>query len=321
MILPDIKKNTLAVQQGRSSIVRILDVFFVLRPTLMFPLFTIVLAGHYLARSRVGLEWQRWLMLAIGLSAMFGVVYLLNQIRDRKSDSENGKLFLISSGALSKNFLLIESILLLAIVPVTFILAGFGNLVIWVIAMFLVAGILYNFTPFALQNHVLGGLLSGLLGGWLLIRFGTLVGGESGQWIFEAPYVIGFATVCLLTSLLDLKGDVAQGKKTFAVVYGSRKTILIGLIGYMTTSVWGFLNSDLIIAIPSAIAIPILFKGWWKDDISTAVIANKIGIFALSIAVGLIYPTYLVVIALYFPLARWYYLSRFGLKYPSFGSD
>jgi len=320
MIRTDTAKEHAEVSPKSGSIVKALDLLFVLRPTLMFPLFTIILTGHHLTANARLLTTQQWVMLVVGLCAMFGVVYLLNQIRDRKSDKENGKLFLVSNRILSKNQLMLEAGLLITLMPVAFYLAGFVNLVFWVLAMFLVAGILYNFTPLALQNQPFGGILSGLIGGWLLIRFGSLIAGASASWILEAPYVIGFASVALLTCLPDLKGDKAQNKKTFAVVFGAHKTILIGLIGFIITSGWGYVNGDMVIAVPSAIALPLLFWSWLKKDIPTAVIANKIGIFSLSIAVGLTYPVYLVIIVLYFPFARWYYSHRFGIKYPSFGS-
>ncbi|NQU05313.1 MAG: UbiA family prenyltransferase [Calditrichaeota bacterium] len=320
MIRTDTAKEPAEVSSTGGSLVKALDVLFVLRPTLMFPLFTIILAGHNTAVGARPLAVHQWLMLVVGLCAMFGVVYLLNQIRDRKSDKENGKLFLVSDKILSKNQLMLEAGLLIALMPVAFYFAGFVNLVFWVLAMFLVAGILYNFTPLALQNQAFGGILSGLIGGWLLIRFGSLIAGTVGNWIVEAPYVIGFASVALLTCLPDQKGDATQGKKTFAVVFGASKTIFAGLLGFIITSTWGFINGDLIIAIPSGVAVPVLIWGWLKKSVPVSTVANKIGIFGLSIAVGLMYPAYLVIIVLYFPFARWYYSRRFGLKYPSFGA-
>jgi 4-hydroxybenzoate polyprenyltransferase len=320
MIRSDTAKESVEVSSTGGSLVKVFDAFFVLRPTLMFPLFTIILAGHHLTANARLLTTQQWIMLVIGLCAMFGVVYLLNQIRDRKSDKENGKLFLVSDRILSRNQLMFEAGFLIILMPIAFYFAGFINLMFWVLAMFLVAGILYNFTPLALQNQPFGGILSGLIGGWLLIRFGSLIAGASASWILEAPYVVGFASVALLTCLPDLKGDEAQNKKTFAVVFGAQKTILLGTLGFIITSGWGFVNGDLVIAVPSGLALLPLIWSLFSKSVSLAVIANKIGIFGLSIAVGLVYPMYLVIIAVYFLFARWYYAHRFGIKYPSFGS-
>ncbi|MCF7811385.1 UbiA family prenyltransferase [bacterium] len=320
MIRSDTAKESIAISSTGGNFTKVFDGFFVLRPTLMFPLFTIILAGHHLTANTRLLTTQQWVMLTIGLCAMFGVVYLLNQIRDCKSDKENGKLFFVSDRILSKNQLMIEAGFLIALMPIAFYLAGFISLMLWILAMFLVAGILYNFSPIALQNQPFGGILSGLIGGWLLIRFGSLIAGSSASWMMEAPYVVGFASVALLTCLPDLKGDEAQNKRTFAVVFGAQKTILFGMLGFIITSGWGFFNRDLIIAVPSGIALLPLVWSWLKKNDALAVTANKIGIFGLSIAVGVIYPVYLVIIAVYFVLARLYYSRRFGIKYPSFGS-
>ncbi|MDP8237960.1 MAG: UbiA family prenyltransferase [Candidatus Hatepunaea meridiana] len=288
-----------------------------------------VLIGHHIALvSNSGLDsgfipclgWERWVLLIFALCSCFGLVYVLNQIRDRKSDSDNGKLFLIAGKTLSCKHLIIEAVILALLFPIALLLAGFGNLIIWILLMFLFAGILYNFTPFELQNNPVGGLIAGVIGAWLLIKSGSMIVGISINWQMYSPYLIAFSSACILTSLLDKKGDEANGKRTFTVVFGERKTILIGLVGLIITAAWGIYNKDWIIAVPAIISTPILFWAWHHNDITKAVIANKTAIFSLSVAIGLFYPVYLIVIVLYYYFARWYYAHRLGLRYPSFWS-
>jgi len=296
----------------------LLDSVFILRPTLMFPLITMVLVGYQNALARNSFGWERWFFQMFALCSLFGLGYLLNQIRDRKSDSENGKLFLIAGGAVNRNHSIAEAVILTAIVPTMLFLGGGEELIPWILLMFLIGGILYNFTPLTLQNSPFGGLFAGLAGGWLLLRFGGMVAGSPGYLYRDLPYIIAFGSACILTCLLDVKGDAENGKRTFAVVYGYRRTILIGLIGFLLAGVWGIFYSDWVIAIPAFISVPILFWGWLKKSVSHAVVANKVAIFSLSIAVGFIYPVYLIAIGLYYPLARWYYSRRLGIRYPSF---
>ena len=138
MIQVNPSKSGLSVRLGGTVPVRLLDSFFILRPTLMFPLVTMILAGHHLAEVRNILGWERWLLLMIGLCAMFGLGYLLNQVRDRKCDRDNGKLFLISTGVLSRKHLIVEAAALGLTVPSALYLVGFERVIVWVIAMFLV---------------------------------------------------------------------------------------------------------------------------------------------------------------------------------------
>ncbi|NQT34973.1 UbiA family prenyltransferase [bacterium] len=321
MIQVNPSKNGASVLFGGAVPVRLLDSFFILRPTLMFPLVTMILAGHHLAAVQDSLAWERWMLLMTSMCAMFGLGYLLNQVRDKKCDLDNGKLFLLSTGVLSRKHLIIEAVLLGITVPAALYLAGYERLIVWVIAMFLIGGILYNFTPVSLQNSPLGGLLAGVAGCWLLLRFGSVVAGYPGEWYQEIPYIIAFGSACLLTDLLDRDGDVENGKKKFAVVYGIKATMIASLAGFHLTAGWGLYNHDMVIAIPAIISLPILWIGCIKNDVSLAVIANKIAIFSLSVAVGIVYPVYLVVIGIYYLLARWYYARRMGLRYPTFGVE
>ncbi|HHE46888.1 MAG TPA: hypothetical protein ENL08_04210 [Bacteroidetes bacterium] len=314
-------KNGASVTLGGGAIDRLFDSVFILRPTLMFPLVTMVLAGHLGAVSSNHLGWESWFFLMIALCSLFGLGYLLNQVRDRKSDEDNGKLFLIAGGAINRSQVVSEIVVLAVLVPLMLFLAGFERLVVWILLMFLIGGLLYNFTPFALQNSPLGGLLAGMTGGWLLLRFGGTIAGGSAGLSHEAPYIIAFGSACILTCLLDKSGDAQNGKRTFAVVYGFRRTILFGLIGFLLAGIWGVCNRDWVITVPVLVSTPILLWGWLKGSIAHAVRANKIAIFSLSVAVGLFYPVYLVVIGLYYLFARWYYLRRMGLHYPSFRGD
>jgi len=317
-LLSSTSKDTIYTALEERSFAKIFDSVFILRPTLMFPLITMILVGHRISDAENSLAWERWFFLVLALCAMFGLGYLLNQIRDRKSDQQNGKLILIAEGVIGRKHLVIEIVILSSIVPLMLHAAGFSRLIVWVLAMFLVGGIFYNFKPLSLQNHPLGGLLAGLIGGVLLLRFGGMIVSNPTDWLSALPYIIAFGAASLLTDLLDREGDTANGKKTFVVVYGYRTTMLTSLVGFIIAGLLGLYNWDWVITVPAFISSPVLFWGWKKNSVRVAVLANKIAIFTLSVAIGVFYPVYLVVIGLYYPLARWYYARRLGMRYPSF---
>ncbi len=309
------------VEWGGNWAVRLFDSLFVLRPTLMFPLWTMTLCGHHLSNSNEALSGTQWWLLSVSLSALFGLVYLLNQFRDRESDRLNGKLHLVSSGIMSRRWLIAEMIILDIIVLVGIFYAGFAHIYLMIILIFVIAGILYNYTPLALEQRPIGGLLSGIVGGWLLLHLGGMIAGETAVWWREVPYVIAFSAACLLTGLLDRNGDEQAGKMTFTVVYGTQATIVAGLIGFVITGIWGAYNLDLVVLVPVVGSLPIMILSWKRKSINLAVQANKVAIFLLSVMVGVYYPVYLIVIVLYYSFARWYHRQRFGMGYPNFKAE
>lgn len=317
------KSDTATVGFRGGAFVKLFDSLFVLRPTLMFPLWTMTLAGCSLAvsTSSTKVSYQQWALLVVAFSSIFGLVYLLNQYRDRISDLQNEKLFFLSERLLGALHLKIESLVLALVAPAALILSGYRHLGLWMLLIFAVAGILYNFAPLALQNRPWGGIIAGAVGGWLLLRLGGKIYGVSPDLISEIPYVIAFTSGCLLTELPDTEGDRASGKKTFSVSYGTSATIAAGLVGFISSAVAGLLLFDWVIALPAAAATPVLIVAWRRRSIDTAIQANKLAILLLSITAGVRFPVYLLVILLYFPFARWYHRRRFGLEYPSLKAD
>jgi 1,4-dihydroxy-2-naphthoate octaprenyltransferase len=299
------------------ALVRLFDSLFVLRPTLMFPLFTMVLAGYRLTPVRNSLEPLRWGLLSIALCSLFGLVYLINQMSDRESDAHNNKLFFVAGGTLSRRHLMVEAALLAVVSPVALATAGFSRLALWVLVMFVLAGLAYNLKPVALARHPFGGVAAGLLGGWLLLRCGGAVAGGAGSFGNEFPYVIAFGSSCLLTELLDADGDAVSGKRTFTVVFGRRRTILAALIGFALTTAVGIWRAEWVVVAAATVALPLLLIGLFKRQIEPAVQANKFAILALSLLVGVDFPFYLAAIFIYYLFARWYYRRRFGMDYPS----
>ena len=314
--------------------VRFFDSFFVLRPTLIFPLWTMTLTGCWLNHlvkgkwiqwsgflsDKAGIGWQRWLLFSIAITAMYGLVYLLNQLKDIQTDKINQKLFLVAEGALNRRHLIYESLILVFIAVVSLIISKFAHLGLLVLILFAVIGILYNFTPLALKQKPWGGIIAYAAGGWMFLRLGEMAYGSGVSFFLELPYIVAFTSSCLLTNLPDKEGDIAEGKRTFVVVYGERITLGVASIGFILAAVIGVFNKDWVISIPSIITAPWMFIAYLKTDKERAIKVNKWAIFLLSLSVGIAFgfPVYILIIALYYPFARWYHYNRFGMCYPSF---
>lgn len=313
--------SLVADTNNRSNIARLFDGFFLIRPTLIFPLWTLVLAGHRLVKNPDQVEPGNWFLLSVALTALFGLVYLLNQMRDREGDRYNNKSLLIAREIVSRRTQITIGILLGITAPAALILSGFGHLGLWMIATFAIAGILYNYTPAALEKTPFGGIISGATGGWLLLRLGESIAGDNAGFIAELPYVLSFSAGCLLTSLPDLTGDKETGKKTFAVTYGERKTVILAGVIIAIAGIIGSFTRDYVILLPALSGTILISMALIKRKYTLAVAGNKLAIFLLALSVAIVYPVFLTAIFLYLPLAKWYHRCRFGMDYPNFRAE
>lgn len=297
------------------------DWFFMLRPTLMFPLWTMVLAGRSLVAEPQELSPIRWLYLVVSLSSLFGVVYLLNQMRDREGDRSNRKLLLISTELVSRQQQWVVTFLLLTLSPVCFVLAGFGSEAIWLVAVFGIAGLLYNYTPIALEGSPWGGVLAGASGAWLLLRLGEITAGSYAPIIEEIPYILAFTAGGILTGLPDIAGDRLTGKRTFAVAFGEAWTVRIAglMIG---VAIWiGATFQQWPVVAAGLGGGGLIAAACIKRNSLLAVTGNKAAIGLLAFSISALYPVFLGAIILYYPFARWYHRARFAISYPSFRAE
>jgi len=299
-------------------LVRKLDYLFILRPTLMFPLWTMVLAGYQLTPNEAELTASQWALLALSSTSLFGLVYLLNQMQDRVGDRVNKKLVLVAHDLVSRRAQWIVAALLAVISPIALILAGFGHVGLLQTAVFAIAGVLYNFTPLALERTPVGGILAGVLGGWLLLRLGEAFARVTPSLLMEIPYVLAFTAGCILTSVPDVKGDLASGKKTVVIAYGERFTIGAGALLIAAAGIGAAVFNEWILVAAALGGGAFVAWGWLIGSANHAIFGNKLSIFILALGVAIQFPVFLIAILIYYPFARWYHRVRFSLDYPSF---
>ena len=315
------QKDNSGYQLKGGHFVRLFDSLFVLRPTLIFPYWTMILAGSTLAVDRSSAGLFRWLLIVIGCSSIFGLVYLLNQIRDKTTDRINRKLFLVFDGIISRRHQFVEIFVLMAIAIVSMAWLAEWRPGLWIgIGTLLLIGFFYSYTRFAFKQHPWGGLLAHVVSGWILVRMGVIIyNGEVSIWQ-EVPYVIAYSASFLLTNLPDIEGDRQADKRTFSVVYGELATLVVSILMIATSLTLGLIFRDPVITIASGLSLPVLIVALVRKNMQQTVSANKIAIFSLSMAVGFYFPVYILTMILYYPLARWYYKQRFGISYPNFKS-
>jgi len=309
-------------------VLHLMDYVFVLRPTLMFPVWTVFLAGHS-AQLRFGfspvrIAWQgawEWDYLLVGLlvTLCMGATFVLNQITDVESDRLNNKLFLLASGELSIRQAIVEVLTLACIsIGVGFLLKpalGFAMLL-----CFLVAGILYSCPPFLCKDRPYAGLLCNGLGALGVFSSGWLVRGQvsSGMWLHAVPFVLALWSLYFFTTLPDVEGDRAAGKMTIGVLFGPRVCARLALVTELGTLVTSFVLRDWLIFAPALAALPLFIIAAHTGTVAAGVRTTKFGLLFVALAYCYAFPGFLLLLLMVFIGCKLYYRHRFNLNYPSF---
>lgn len=306
--------------------IEILDYFFLLRPTLFYPIWTFFLAGCWggmkfgvgasVFAHPAGPVW-----VALGLSLVMGSVFILNQIQDAETDRVNGKLFLIANGIVSLKEAYTEAILLgVCGLGISFwidIRVGLCLLVLLVLS-----GWLYNYPPAEWKDRPVMGIVTNAVGGLIIYCLGWMTGGGAGIVpLRAAAYTLAGAAVFLNTTLPDIEGDEKTGKITFGVRYGIERTAIWALILETITVGLALLFRDWLLFIPGFLVFPFFILGAMKRTMAEVLWATKFSVLALAAAVCIFFPWYLLPVFFVFFFSKWYYKKRFNFDYPSFKSS
>jgi 4-hydroxybenzoate polyprenyltransferase len=251
------------------------------------------------------------------LSLVMAGVYILNQMQDIETDRANHKLFLLSDGIISPRHAGREAgFLVLLGACAGFIIDLYLGL--GLIILFVLAGWLYNFSPFKWKDRPLMGLFTNGAGGMLIYLLGWKAGGGV-PWIpvRALAYLMAGVSVFLNTTLPDRVGDEKTGKITFVVQYGIAATAWWAFITEAAAVVLALLTRDWLLFIPGAVSMPLFVMAVVRRTEKDVVRATKCSILALVLAVCVVFPWYAILILFIFIFTKWYYKRRFNFDYPS----
>ena len=295
---------------------RILDYFFLLRPSVLIPCWTTLLLGHQYAHGTMlsrDFPVQAFLL----YSAVMGGSYILNQLFDIESDRKNKKLFLLSGNLVPIWAARVEMIFLWSL----------GTALAWqyqpsfrlLVIISLLLGILYSLPPVKLKGRPIADLVSNSLG-YGLVSF--LVGYTVSRTLsidavkHAMPYVLAVGGVFVNTTIVDLEGDRTAGAMTTAVLLGRRAAYVLALlliVGSLVTAA-GFGNYPCLIT--SILSLPLFVVALLKQDRKWTTASFRVPPALLALIAGLFYPIYLILLAVLLLGMRLYYKRRFGYDYP-----
>jgi 4-hydroxybenzoate polyprenyltransferase len=312
-------------------LLKILDYAYLTRPILFFPGWTTLIAGYLNATGEnynsfpvpwmiKPVFWDSSLILSIiALGCAMGGGAVLNQLKDIETDQRNKKLFLLDNKYVPVSHAFIESILLIFTSLLIAIKLGWQILGLMLTGI-VIAGYIYNFPPFNLKNHPIGGLWANIMMGWLVFVVGWLLIQPLGMVMlkYSLPYLLYNTALYLLTTLPDLAGDSATGKITIPVRYGFNNTVWFSFLLFLLAAVIAVWFSDGFLFILSLIVFPFFVSAVAAKTMPAVILAIKMGIFFFSLGICFKFPPFLGMIVLAFFVTRFYYKRRFGFDYPTF---
>lgn len=305
-----------------SSRVKLFDYLFLMRPTLMYPVWIFFLAGIWSGRqwAAAGRAHADTILIGAGLTFVIASIYILNQIQDAATDRINRKLFLICDGHMPLRNAYIEALILGSAGIALGFLADMRTGVLLVCLM-LIGGYIYNYPPARMKDRPFGGILVNGLGGLISFTLGWISQGGAG-WapLRSLAYFGGVAAVMLNTTLPDIKGDRETGKMTFAVKYGVRMTVFCALIVEMITVIAAYSFEEWILFFPGLAMMPFFVYALFRKQVSDVIRATKYSVFSMAIAICVVFPWFLIPMFVIFFGSKWYYKKRFGFDYPNFKS-
>lgn len=324
------------------------DYLFLLRPTLLVPVWTFLLLGYYWG-SRVDSESGLWkledgitfikglfssinfnfqisnfqspfLWAFLLYSCLMGGVYILNQIADRETDRINQKLFLLSLGIIPLSFAYLEmGILFACALLLSFFIFQFSFFSGFVLLSLLV-GILYSFPPLKLKGRPFMDLLSNSIGfGFINFSTGWLtIAPFSHATVFHSiPYVLSVGAVFLYTTLPDIEGDEKAGDRTTGVLLGRRKSGFLGVILLLSALLSSLSIGDPFCMTVAILALPLFLLGIWKDEMRFYLLSIRISAPLLVLWTAVLFPLFFILLGITLLSMRIYYQKRFGFPYPS----
>ena len=299
---------------------QILDYLFAGRPLLHLPVWTIYLVTlHYHQRISGDHFSITDLILMACLSMLFAGAYYLNQVYDAESDRINKKLGFLQTGLLTEKAMV--TLFLLLSVGAILIGSFISNASAIIFLLIFVLSYAYSTPPFRLKDRPLGGLFANAVAYGLLVSMAVMPDmninniGTLG-WDNPIYFTLTVGAIYCVTTVPDIDGDAAVGKRTVAVVWGRRPALVIGLVLMLLSIPIAYRSGYLVLAILSALGSLLIIPAIVSLSAKPVLLAAKLPIFFLTLLAAYFFPVYfLFIVALLFA-TRIYYKKRFDVIYP-----
>jgi 4-hydroxybenzoate polyprenyltransferase len=307
----------------------LLNVFFLLRPVVLIPVWGFALFGYNKGRNVNFSELpDLWRTTDVGVflwivifSLSVGCVYVLNQIADIDVDRKNSGLPLLANGIVSRKGAY-GAAGAAAIIAIAVPFCAGHRLISLLSLISIVIGILYSFRPFYFSGRPFLDFLTNAAGfGIVALGVGWHLAGRSmADPAFlpsTAPYFLLMCAGAISSTIPDIAGDRAGGKRTTAVVLGEKNAHCLATAAIMAAAVLSFLSKDTIAAVCAAAGLPLYLLYLLRPRKNFAEATYKIGGGLCMVAAAVIMPVFLLAGAAVFAATWIYFRFCHGVAYPS----
>ena len=322
--------------QFSRSILPFFDYLIVLRPTLLFPVWTLVLLGHYHGTAHtshslkfeflaaeipiyLNLDARVWVTLCL-YSMLASAGYIINQIADKETDLANDKLYLVADGYVKLPLIKLEAAVLFLVSIVWAVVWFHGR---WaylaLIALSTVLGVVYSVQPFRLKGKPILDLLANAIGyGGIAFLLGWAATAKLNAEALQRaiPYMFCVGAAFVNTTLPDLKGDLAHGDRTTGVLLGVRRACQLSLFLLVIAILSAWIVKDAIALISGLVSVPFFVYMNITPKRQAIILATRVGILVLSLVACILIPPYFILFGCALLFVRWYYSARFDIVYP-----
>jgi 4-hydroxybenzoate polyprenyltransferase len=316
-------------------LLRVADFFFVLRPLIMIPAWSLYVLGAHAPASRRAVSSALvqpgfWCM-----TAVLACAYVLNQIFDVESDRLNDKGLHLTRGLLRARTMVLVA--LAAFLGASLLYPHAAPMQTGPLIVTLLLSLTYSLPPlrlcarpwFDLAANAIGyGGLAFVLGASAISRDTT------GAWMGSIPWIFLVGATFLHTTILDVAGDAAAGKRTTSVaigVIGSARLAALLSVTALVAAVFLFLRGKPLVPALAMTAALVVFLGAAvfiqraeRRDLGARLLERAtVSALAVRVTTAMVAamavwkdPWLLALVAPIVVAARFYYRGRFELRYP-----
>jgi len=299
---------------------KLLDYIFASRPFLILPVWSIFLVSLHYHHRLAGKSFHVTDLLNLTcLSLLFAGALYINQVFDYRTDLINKKVGFLQKNIISPKAMMF-SYLLVTLIPLA--VGGFLSLVtLGIYLQIFVAGYIYSAPPLRLKDRPFSGLLAnGYTYGFLvtLAVMPTLNFHNAGLLGWDNPFYFFFTIISItcITTIPDIEGDRATGKKTIAIVVGRIGALTLALVFMLAAVYIAFTSAYDWLAYLAAVGAFLILPAIFVKSEKLVLLATKLPLLLLTLLAGFFYPLYLLFIVALLVLSRIYYKKRFNLIYP-----
>ena len=330
-------KKFLQYHPVHKKIVPKFDTIFLLRPTIFFAVWVMVIVGIISAEMNMyvsslwitKISWEI-LFVFLGLTLLISAAFVFNQIADDKKEHEYQRFLLIGTHISAEKGKSIARILLISGCIISVITNW--TTAIPAICIYFLWGIGYNHELYKWGKVYITRWLVHSLAGILLFIIGWILGiGNHPQegilsisldaFSYMLPYILCFSAVSLLTTLMDFQGDDNGDIRTFPIDIRYTTFLFISLLMVSIALYFSLKHSDPLASTAILVSLPFFLfaaiRGLNKDILR----AIRYPIFILNFFALSFYPWLIVPLFCTYYLSKYYYWHRFDLHYPTFLVD